>query len=50
LQDPAAGAAALIEAIQNFPSVVPLLADELDVSLPDMIRSHRDFKIETDGK
>jgi hypothetical protein len=42
--------AALIEAIRDFPSVVPLLADKLDVSLPNTIRSHRDFKIETDEK
>ncbi|KAF7354637.1 hypothetical protein MSAN_01377200 [Mycena sanguinolenta] len=48
-KDPTAGTTALIEAIRDFPSVVPLLADKLDVSLPDAIRSHRDFKIETDG-
>ncbi|KAJ7476899.1 transcriptional repressor TCF25-domain-containing protein [Mycena galericulata] len=48
-KDPTAGTAALIEAIRAFPSVVPLLADKLDVSLPNSIRSHRDFKIETDG-
>ncbi|KAF8173869.1 transcriptional repressor TCF25-domain-containing protein [Mycena galopus ATCC 62051] len=48
-KDPTAGTAALIEAIRDFPSVVPLLADKLDVSLPNTIRGHRDFKIETDG-
>ncbi|KAJ7740604.1 transcriptional repressor TCF25-domain-containing protein [Mycena metata] len=48
-KDPAAGTAALIEAIRAFPSIVPLLADKLDVSLPNTIRGHRDFKIETDG-
>ncbi|KAJ7235300.1 transcriptional repressor TCF25-domain-containing protein [Mycena haematopus] len=48
-KDPTAGTAALIEAIRAFPSVVPLLADKLDVSLPNAIRSHHDFKIETDG-
>ncbi|KAJ7124524.1 transcriptional repressor TCF25-domain-containing protein [Mycena epipterygia] len=48
-KDPAAGTAALVEAIRSFPSVVPLLADKLDVSLPNTIRSHRDFKIETDA-
>ncbi|KAJ7367479.1 transcription factor 25 [Mycena albidolilacea] len=37
-KDPTAGTAALIETIRDFPSV-PLLADELDVSLPNMIRS-----------
>lgn len=39
---------ALLEAVRDFPSVVPLLADKLDVSLPAIMRSHRDFKIETD--
>ncbi|KAJ6473170.1 transcriptional repressor TCF25-domain-containing protein [Mycena sanguinolenta] len=48
-KDPTAGTAALIEAIRDFPTVVPLLADKLDVSLPNAIRSHRDFKIEPDG-
>ncbi|KAJ7165632.1 transcriptional repressor TCF25-domain-containing protein [Mycena crocata] len=48
-KDPTAGTAALIEAIRSFPSVVPLLADRLDASLSNTIRSHRDFKIETDG-
>ncbi|KAF8189634.1 transcriptional repressor TCF25-domain-containing protein [Pholiota molesta] len=40
---------ALKEAIRDFPTVVPLLADKLDVSLPGEIRAHRDFKIETDA-
>ncbi|KAF9478458.1 DUF654-domain-containing protein [Pholiota conissans] len=40
---------ALKEAIHDFPTVVPLLADKLDVSLPGEIRGHRDFKIETDA-
>ncbi|KAJ7174569.1 transcriptional repressor TCF25-domain-containing protein [Mycena filopes] len=48
-KDPAAGTAALVEAIRAFPSIVPLLADKLDVSLPNTIRSHRDFRIETDA-
>ncbi|KAJ7250423.1 transcriptional repressor TCF25-domain-containing protein [Mycena rebaudengoi] len=48
-EDPTAGTVALLEAIRSFPSVVPLLADKLDVSLPNSIRSHRDFKIETDA-
>ncbi|KAF7329293.1 hypothetical protein MKEN_00190300 [Mycena kentingensis (nom. inval.)] len=41
--------AALGEAIRSFPSVVPLLADKIDVSLPNSIRGHPDFKIETDA-
>ncbi|KAH6899484.1 cytoplasmic protein [Coprinopsis sp. MPI-PUGE-AT-0042] len=40
---------ALKTALQDFPSVLPLLADKLDVSLPATIRSHPDFKIETDA-
>ncbi|KAF6754099.1 transcriptional repressor TCF25-domain-containing protein [Ephemerocybe angulata] len=39
--------AALREALNDFPYVVPLLADKLDVSIPASIRSHPDFKIET---
>ncbi|KAJ3542667.1 hypothetical protein NMY22_g3426 [Coprinellus aureogranulatus] len=38
---------ALREALNDFPSVVPLLADKLDVAIPASIRSHIDFKIET---
>ncbi|KAJ7071728.1 transcriptional repressor TCF25-domain-containing protein [Mycena belliarum] len=49
LKDSTAGTAALLEAIRSFPSIVPLLADKLDISLPNTIRGHRDFKIETDG-
>ncbi|KAJ7049627.1 transcriptional repressor TCF25-domain-containing protein [Mycena amicta] len=48
--DPEAGTKALVEAIRSFPSVVPLLADKLDVTLPNSIRGHPDFKIETDAK
>lgn len=47
-QDKIASTAALIEAADSFPSVVPLLADKLDVALPASIRSHRDFRVETD--
>ncbi|KAJ4484000.1 transcriptional repressor TCF25-domain-containing protein [Lentinula lateritia] len=43
-----AGTAALIEAADSFPSVIPLLADKLDVILSASIRGHRDFRIETD--
>ncbi|PBK72182.1 DUF654-domain-containing protein [Armillaria solidipes] len=42
-------AEALIEAVKSFPSVVPVLADKLEVSLPASVRGHRDFRIETDG-
>ncbi|KAK0455688.1 transcriptional repressor TCF25-domain-containing protein [Desarmillaria tabescens] len=42
-------AEALIEAVKSFPSVVPVLADKLEVSLSASIRGHRDFRIETDG-
>ncbi|TFK33697.1 transcriptional repressor TCF25-domain-containing protein [Crucibulum laeve] len=39
----------LKDAVMSFPSIVPLLADKLDVVLPESIRAHRDFRIETDG-
>ncbi|KAF9037062.1 transcriptional repressor TCF25-domain-containing protein [Panaeolus papilionaceus] len=41
---------ALRQAAQDFPSVVPLLADKLDVNLTAAIRAHRDFRIETDAQ
>ncbi|KAJ4486281.1 transcriptional repressor TCF25-domain-containing protein [Lentinula aciculospora] len=47
-QDKNSSTAALIEAVDSFPSVIPLLADKLDVTLPASIRGHRDFRIETD--
>ncbi|KAJ3745934.1 transcriptional repressor TCF25-domain-containing protein [Lentinula raphanica] len=47
-QDRNSSTAALVEAATSFPSVIPLLADKLDVALPASIRSHRDFRIETD--
>ncbi|KAF8148865.1 transcriptional repressor TCF25-domain-containing protein [Crassisporium funariophilum] len=40
---------ALQEAVRDFPSIVPLLADKLDASLPAGMRAHRDFKIEIDN-
>ncbi|CAK5280023.1 unnamed protein product [Mycena citricolor] len=49
-KDSSAGTAELREAVHNFPSIVPLLADKLDVSLPNTVRSHPDCKIETDGR
>ncbi|KAF8075761.1 transcriptional repressor TCF25-domain-containing protein [Lyophyllum atratum] len=42
-----ASTAALTQALRSFPSVLPLLADKLDIALPPSIRAHRDFKIET---
>lgn len=41
--------AALKEAIQAFPEVVPLLADKADISLPAEIRGDRVFQIATEG-
>ena len=38
------------DAARDFPSVVPLLADKLDISLSADIRAHHDFKIETEAK
>ena len=40
---------ALIQAVNDFPSVLPLLADKLDASIPAGLRTHRDFKIVTDS-
>ncbi|KAF8644320.1 hypothetical protein AX16_008528 [Volvariella volvacea WC 439] len=40
---------ALIEAIKSFPSVVPLLADKIESSLPASIRGHSDFTIEANA-
>ncbi|KAF8622426.1 hypothetical protein AX15_007010 [Amanita polypyramis BW_CC] len=48
-RDHKASSEALKEAILTFPSVVPLLADKTDTSIPDSIRAHKDFKIEVDG-
>ncbi|KIY63859.1 DUF654-domain-containing protein, partial [Cylindrobasidium torrendii FP15055 ss-10] len=44
-----ASADALVEAVTAFPSVVPLLADKLDVVLPQDLRAHNDFRLEVDG-
>ncbi|KAG6834275.1 hypothetical protein H0H93_010733, partial [Arthromyces matolae] len=46
---PTSSTQALIEAIQSFPEVVPLLADKLEVSLPDYLRAHQSFKVHTDA-
>jgi hypothetical protein len=40
---------ALQEAIERFPSVLPLLADKTDLSLPADIRGHQKFRIHTDA-
>ncbi|KAL0948961.1 hypothetical protein HGRIS_009064 [Hohenbuehelia grisea] len=48
-KDHVASTSALIQAVRSFPSVVPLLADKLDVQLPGEIRGHRSFRIETDA-
>ncbi|EPQ59800.1 DUF654-domain-containing protein [Gloeophyllum trabeum ATCC 11539] len=39
--------AALKEAILAFPSVVPVLADKGDISLPGEVRAHRAFRVHT---
>ncbi|KIJ58860.1 hypothetical protein HYDPIDRAFT_101901 [Hydnomerulius pinastri MD-312] len=38
------------EAILAFPSVIPLLADKCDISLPTEVRSHKASRIWTDGR
>ncbi|KIP10564.1 hypothetical protein PHLGIDRAFT_100960 [Phlebiopsis gigantea 11061_1 CR5-6] len=40
---------ALIDAVKAFPSVVPILADKADISLPGPIRAHQAFRIHTDA-
>ncbi|GJE99434.1 transcriptional repressor TCF25-domain-containing protein [Phanerochaete sordida] len=40
---------ALLEAVNAFPSVVPLLADKADITLPGTIRAHAAFRIHTDA-
>jgi hypothetical protein len=50
MQDHQPSTDALKEAIKDFPSIVPLLADKIDGSLPASIRAHPDFRIQTDSK
>lgn len=45
----AASTEALLEAVNAFPSVVPLLADKADITLPGAIRAHTAFRIHTDA-
>ncbi|ESK89923.1 transcription factor 25 (basic helix-loop-helix) [Moniliophthora roreri MCA 2997] len=40
---------ALIEAIKSFPTVLPLLADKVDVTVPDWVRSLKECRVEVDG-
>lgn len=47
--DHSASMAALVEAVKDFPSIVPLLADKLEVNLGASVRGHPDCKIETDA-
>ena len=41
---------ALTEAIQDFPTIVPLLADKLEISLTPAVRSHPECRIEVDAR
>ncbi|KXN88365.1 Transcription factor 25 [Leucoagaricus sp. SymC.cos] len=41
---------ALTRAICDYPSIIPLLADKLEVSLPISVRGHPQCKIETDAR
>ncbi|KAF8812727.1 DUF654-domain-containing protein [Phlegmacium glaucopus] len=50
ITDHSKSTAALTDAARDFPSIVPLLADKLDISLSAEIRAHRDFKIETEAR
>ncbi|KAJ8080196.1 hypothetical protein PM082_017026 [Marasmius tenuissimus] len=40
---------ALMEAIRSFPSILPLLADKIDVVVPDTVRGLKECRIEVDG-
>ncbi|KAH8115679.1 DUF654-domain-containing protein [Phellopilus nigrolimitatus] len=44
-----ASTAALREAILAFPSVVPLLADKIDIFLPGELRGHSAFRVHVDA-
>ena len=49
-QDHTASTSALKEAIFAFPTVVPLLADKIDVVLPGALRGHPDFRVHVDAR
>lgn len=40
----------LAEAIASFPSVVPLLADKIDIFIPGDIRGHPSFRVHVDAR
>ncbi|KAF5364015.1 hypothetical protein D9756_001067 [Leucocoprinus leucothites] len=42
--------AALTNAVNDFPSMVPLLADKLEINLPASVRGHPECKIELDAR
>ncbi|KAL5530807.1 hypothetical protein ACEPAF_7065 [Sanghuangporus sanghuang] len=48
-EDHEASTAALKDAILNFPAVVPLLADKIDIHLPGDLRGHPDFRVHVDA-
>ncbi|KAL5488434.1 hypothetical protein ACEPAI_6552 [Sanghuangporus weigelae] len=48
-EDHEASTVALKDAILNFPAVVPLLADKIDVHLPGDLRGHPDFRVHVDA-
>ena len=50
MQDHAESTAALEEAILTFPSIVPVLADKADISLPASVRGHSAFRVYPDAR
>ena len=50
IQDHAESTAALEEAILTFPSIVPVLADKADISLPASVRGHSAFRVYPDAR
>ena len=49
-QDHTESTAALEEAILAFPSIVPVLADKADISLPASARGHSAFRVYPDAR
>ncbi|KAJ3575698.1 hypothetical protein NP233_g923 [Leucocoprinus birnbaumii] len=49
-EDHARSTTALTEAIKDFPSIIPLLADKLEISLPAFVRAHPECRIELDAR
>lgn len=49
LQDHTLSARAFVAAVLRFPSLLPLLADKMDITLPTEVRSQPVFKLHVDS-